>query len=60
MAVTALTLGYTPTTGIDYTHTTDTSADFATVPNDTYFYNLEDKLPYYKDANGNIVKIFGT
>ena len=58
MAVTTLALGYKPSKGIDYTHTTDTSADFPSVPNDTFFYNLEDELPYYKDGSGNVLSIF--
>jgi hypothetical protein len=56
MAVTAVT---TSTAGaINYTFTTDTSADFASVANSTYFYNIADKLVRYKDGTGAILEIF--
>lgn len=58
MAVTALALGYTPEKGIDYTHTVDSAADYGAVPDNTYFYNLDDKLPYYKDGTGAIISVF--
>lgn len=58
MAVTVLT---TKMAGaVEYTHTTDTSADFASVPNNTYFFNKADKLVYYKDTSGTVLVIFGT
>ena len=58
MAVVALALGYNPSKGVDYTYTTDTSADFVNVPTDTYFYNLEDKLPYYMDLTDTVISLF--
>jgi hypothetical protein len=48
-----LTIGF-PQTGIQFTKVTDTSADWASVANSTYFYDKADKLVYYKDANGVI------
>lgn len=59
MAVTTLALGYIPEKGINYTHMTDSSADWpsASLPNGTYFYDKTDKLPHYKDANGNILDV---
>jgi hypothetical protein len=47
---------------INYTYVTDSSADWLlpTLPNNTYFYDKADKLPYYKDASGNIIKVFET
>jgi hypothetical protein len=56
MAVTAV-----PTVmsgAINYTFTTDTSADFASVANSTYFYNKADKLVRYKDSTGAVLEIF--
>ena len=43
---------------INYTHVTDTSADWASVPNSKYFYDKADKLVHYKDEGGNIIEIF--
>ena len=58
MAVTAV-LG-APAGAINYTFTTDTSADFSSVANSTYFYNKADKLVRYKDAGGVISDGFTT
>lgn len=58
MAVTTLGIGYTPEKGVNYTVITDSSADWASVPNSTYFYDKTDKLPHYKDGSGNILEIF--
>ena len=52
MAVTAV-IG-APAGAINYTFTTDTSADWASVANSTYFYNKADKIVRYKDASGVI------
>lgn len=54
MATTTLNLGFSPSKGLRFTHTTDTSADFGSVPVNTYFLNHADGLIYYKDAAGNI------
>lgn len=56
MAVTSAT-GF-PSKGIDFTKITDTSADFTSVANSTYFYNLADKIVRYKDATGIVLEIF--
>jgi hypothetical protein len=47
-----------PSGAINYTFTTDTSADFASVANSTYFYSKADKLVRYKDSTGAILEIF--
>jgi len=52
MAYTALNLGYTPSLGNEYTATTDSSADWGSVPNDTLFLDLTLRQVYYKDVNG--------
>jgi hypothetical protein len=59
MAVTALNIGYFPEKGVTYSYMTDSSADWtsASLPNGSYFYDKTDKLPHYKDANGNILDI---
>tara|TARA_R110001592_G_scaffold285081_2_gene553429 strand:+ start:18 stop:1859 length:1842 start_codon:yes stop_codon:yes gene_type:complete len=41
--------------GVLYTHTTDSSVDWPSVPNDTYFYDLNTELVNYKDADGIII-----
>ena len=58
MAIT--TVKGVPTAGVIYTQTTDTSADFVSVANSTYFYNLADKIVRYKDATGTVLEIFST
>ena len=57
MAVTTLTTRMSA--GVNYTHVTDTSADWSSVNNSTYFYDKADKLTHFKDSNGNIIEIFG-
>jgi hypothetical protein len=47
-----------PAGAINYTHVTDTSADFASVANSTYFYNKADKVVRFKDSSGIILDIF--
>jgi hypothetical protein len=56
MAVTAVATGMSG--AINYTFTTDTSADFPSVANSTYFYNIADKLVRYKNSSGVILEIF--
>ena len=56
MAVTAITT--TMAGAINYTHVTDTSADWASVPNSTYFYDKADKLVHYKNSGGTVLEIF--
>lgn len=46
-----------PQTGIQFTKVTDSSADWVSVANSTYFYDKTDKLVHYKDANGNILEL---
>jgi hypothetical protein len=56
MAVIAVTTKMTA--GVEYTHTTASSADWASVSNDTYFYDLTDKLVHYKNNNGIVTEVF--
>ena len=58
MAVTAVATGMSG--AINYSFTTDTSADFPSVANSTYFYNIADKLVRYKDSTGAVLEIFST
>lgn len=58
MAVTNIDTSYNQQKGITYTVVTDTSADFTGVTNDTYFYNLGDNLPYYKNGSGTVISVF--
>ena len=56
MAITTVTTKMSA--GVNYTVTTDTSADWPTVANDTYFYDLADKLVHYKNSRGDIIEGF--
>lgn len=47
-----------PVVGFKYTKVTDSDADWGSIPNDTYFYDLSFNLPYYKDADGNVNNAF--
>ena len=58
MAATALTIG--TSAGVNYTYVTDTSADWASVPNSTYFYDKTTKLVFYKDAYGKVTAQVGS
>lgn len=56
MAVTVLN---TPmSAGVPYTHRTDTSADWPSVPNNTYFYNVADDLVYFKNPTGSVLGVY--
>jgi hypothetical protein len=46
--------------GITFTLITDSSADWSSVPNSTYFKDLSDGLIHYKDASGNVLEIFSS
>lgn len=54
MAVTPITSGLSQVIGIKYTVRTDSSADWASVSNDVYFYDVASDLAYYKNSNGTI------
>lgn len=58
MAVTSVTT--TMAGAINYTVVTDTSADWSSVANSTYFYDKVTKLVYYKDANGVVQNTYRT
>lgn len=56
MAVNIVTT--TMVSGVKYTLTTDSSADWGAVSNDAYFYDLTEKKVYYKDSVGDIIESF--
>lgn len=56
MAVTTVTT--TMAGAINYTVVTDTSADWPSVANSTYFYDKATKLVYFKNSGGTILEIF--
>ena len=60
MAATLVTTGLSQEVGVRYTYITDVEADWASLPNDTYFYDIETKLPHYKDSSGIVINIFGS
>lgn len=47
-----------PTTGIKITKTTDTPSDWSSVANNTYFYDKQYELPFYKSNEGVVVNPF--
>lgn len=56
MGASALTR--TQAAAINYTYVTSGSTDWSGVTGTTYFYDLVDKKPYYKDSNGNVINPF--
>jgi hypothetical protein len=54
-----VTVSGNPVVGTKYTVTTASSADWASVSNSTYFFDLTDKLVHYKDSTGTIIELFG-
>ena len=60
MAVTTINNGLSQEKGVNYTVITDSSADWASVANSTYFYDKTDKLPHYKDGSGNVLEVFAS
>jgi len=56
MAVTVVTTKMAG--GVNYTHTTDTSADWPSVPVSTYFYDIDTEIVYYKDAAGTVIDAY--
>jgi hypothetical protein len=55
-----VTVSGSPVVGTKYTVTTASSADWASVSNSTYFFDLTDKLVHYKDSTGAIIELFGS
>lgn len=47
-----------PSGAINYTFTTDSIGDWASVANGTYFYDKTDKLVHFKDDSGAILELF--
>jgi len=58
MAVTPVSLSYTPAQGITYSVVTDSSADWSSVSNDVRFFDKGSKTVYYKDTTGTIQSPF--
>jgi hypothetical protein len=58
MAYTALNTGMKQEKGVTYTATTDDSNDWNDVPSNTYFYDKDTNLPYYKNSNDDILSVF--
>lgn len=59
MAITILTAS-TQAAAINYTYTTSGTTDFSGISNNTFFYDLVAKLPYFKDSGGNVQDVFFT
>jgi hypothetical protein len=59
MAITTLTAS-TQAAAINYAYTTSGTTDWSGIANNTYFYDLTTKLPYFKDSGGNIQNAFFT
>lgn len=57
MAITILT-ATTQASAINYSYTTSGSTDWSSIPNSTYFYDLVDKLPHYKNSSGTAIEVF--
>jgi hypothetical protein len=57
MAVTVLT-ATTQAASINYNYRTSGSTDWSSVPSTTYFYDLVDKLPHYKNSSGTVLEVF--
>ena len=53
-----LTVTGTPVSGVRYTVTTASSSDWASVSNSTYFFDLTDKIVYYKNSSGAVINPF--
>ena len=49
-----------PEKGISYTVITDDSNDWNDVPSNTYFYDKDTNLPYYKNSDDDILSVFST
>ncbi len=47
-----------PQVGIQITKVTDSSADWPSVANSTYFYDKTDTLVHYKDSTGTVLELF--
>lgn len=59
MAITTLTAS-TQAAAINYAYTTSGTTDWSGIANNTYFYDLTTKLPYFKDSGGNVQNAFFT
>lgn len=47
-----------PQVGVQITKVTDSSSDWSSVSNNTYFYDKTDKLVHYKNGSGVILEMF--
>jgi hypothetical protein len=53
-----VTVSGNPVVGAKYTVTTASSSDWASVSNSTYFFDLTDKLVYFKNSSGAVINPF--
>lgn len=53
-----VTVSGNPVVGAKYSVTTASSADWASVSNSTYFFDLTDQLVYYKNSSGTVINPF--
>ncbi len=53
-----VTVSGNPVVGAKYSVTTASSADWTSVSNSTYFFDLTDKIVYYKNSSGAVVNPF--
>ena len=58
MAVTVINNGLNQVLAVRYSVITDSSSDWGSVSNDVYFYDIATRLPYYKNSNGSVEKVF--
>ena len=47
-----------PQTGIQFTKVTDSSSDWSSVSNNTYFFDKTDQLVYFKNNEGIVINLF--
>ena len=58
MAITTINTGLNQSKGVTYTVVTDSSVDWTGVTSNTYFYDRDTMLPYYKNSGGTVVSLF--
>lgn len=58
MAITIVNNGLNQEKGVTYSAITDSSIDWTGITNNTYFYDKNTDLPYYKNASGTVISLF--
>jgi hypothetical protein len=53
-----LTLTTKMSSGVNYTHTTASPSDWGSVPNETYFFDITNKVVYFKNVLGSVIGAF--